>query len=278
MPLRAALALQALLFATPPATSASEPDVEAICATAAGAKFPASGRPAAAEAGDLANCDAEALYYGFGVAADPVRARACAFAQVDAGDHLMFGGSNVLMMLYANGLGVSRALEPAIAVACRASHAPAEREARVKHLTALRAAPGDFDLCDDITSGYMQGMCTAHDERGQAIQRGRRRAALQARIPAPARADFAALERAATAFFGARVEHEVDLSGSGRGAFVIAERSSLEEAFVDLLSRTLSGDGPPPVGPDQYRATDADLNDLYPVSYTHLTLPTKRIV
>ncbi len=252
-------AVQILVLAHPGAGAAGGADVERWCAQVADSRFPAADRPSAAQAAALKGCDAEALYYGIGVPADRVAARACAFAQLDAGDDEVFGGSNVLMMIYANGRGVTRDLDAAMAAACEASQAPAECEARVRHLAAMRERPADFDLCDDITSGYMQGFCEAHAERVRAVARARRRSAAVAKLPEAAREELAALEKAAKAFFEARVANEVDLSGTGRAAFSIAERASLEDGFVEMLERAARGEAPG-AAPRQYREADAALN------------------
>lgn len=255
-------AAQIVALLLPGVGAAKDADVERACARVAGFRFPDADRPSAAEVAALKGCDSEALYYGIGLPADPVKARACAFAQLDAGDEEVFGGSNVLMMIYANGKGVKQDLDAPTAVACQTSHAPAERELSVKHLAAMRAGSADFDLCDDITSGYMQGFCAAHAERVQAVARARRRSAVVAKLPEAPRKELAALGRVAKTFFEARVAHEVDLSGTGRAAFSIAERASLEDGFVEMLERAARGEAPGAT-PRQYQEADSALNAVH---------------
>src|SRR5205085_9792837 len=50
---------------------------QALCRAVAGRDAPAADRPDVATATALRGCDAEALYYGIGVARDAVRARQC---------------------------------------------------------------------------------------------------------------------------------------------------------------------------------------------------------
>ena len=84
------------------------------------ATYPFPHRPTAEQAAALKDCDADKLYYGIGVHFDYVKARHCAFA-ADSQD--------VLMMLYANGLGVPRNYAVAKMAACRAD--ATEIEARL---------------------------------------------------------------------------------------------------------------------------------------------------
>ena len=259
----ARLAVASLLVAcTSGRAAAEDPAVERACADVANVGFRASDRPSAEEVEALSGCDAEALYYGIGREADPAKARACSFVQVDAGDESLFGGSNILMMVYATGKGAKQDLRAATAVACRTSHAPAERQARVRHLLALGSPPLEFDLCDDVTSGFMQGACAAHAERLRDVARARRRSAAAAAFPDAARKELTALEAAAARYFEARVQNEVDLSGTARAALSIAERAALEDGFVELLERAARRD-PPPATAGAFAAADAALNAVY---------------
>ena len=111
-----------------------------------------------------------------------MKARACAYVELAEGDGEVFGRSRVLMMIYATGIGGTQNLNLAIHLACETEGAPAEMEGRVAHLERLKGAKGSkvkFDLCDDVTSGYMSGHCAGHDQRMAAAKRDRalRRAA-----------------------------------------------------------------------------------------------------
>ena len=68
-------------FAEPPAGAA-----EALCARSGDADPPASDQPTPLQRRSLAGCDGEALLYGIGQAADPFRARLCAFVERDEPD------------------------------------------------------------------------------------------------------------------------------------------------------------------------------------------------
>ena len=105
---------------------------KATCRRLRGLTPPASDRPDAATAAALGkSCNAEALYYGIGMPADPVKARQCALIEEDAGkaspyDAGRFGGTAMLMTIYANGVGAARDLDLATALACRVDGAAAE--------------------------------------------------------------------------------------------------------------------------------------------------------
>ena len=57
---------------------------KALCRSVHHREPPASDRPTAAQERGLQGCSSEALYYGIGMPADPVRARQCAFLEMDS--------------------------------------------------------------------------------------------------------------------------------------------------------------------------------------------------
>lgn len=120
------------------------------------ATYPFSHRPTAEQASALKDCDADKLYYGIGVHFDYVKARHCAFAK---------DKQDVLMMLYANGLGVPRNYAVAKMAACRAEALPPEIDARLARLTRMqtgREGPSPkIDICDDAASSHLVARCDA---------------------------------------------------------------------------------------------------------------------
>ncbi len=120
------------------------------------ASYPFSHRPTAEQARALQDCDADKLYYGIGTHFNYLQARHCAFAK-DSHD--------VLMMLYANGLGVPRNYAVAKMAACRAKADPAETEARLARLARMqggREGPSpSIDICDDAASSHLLARCAA---------------------------------------------------------------------------------------------------------------------
>jgi len=120
------------------------------------ATYPFSHRPTAEQAAALKDCDADKLYYGIGVHFDYVKARHCAFAK---------DNHDVLMMLYANGLGVPRNYAVAKMAACRADALPPETDARLARLTRMQTGKDGpspkIDLCDDAAGSHLVARCNA---------------------------------------------------------------------------------------------------------------------
>lgn len=248
-------------IAAPSPAPAAPQDTDTICASKAAIEPPASDAATEAERTALAGCDSEALYYGIGIPKDPVAARKC--AMLERSKQLMYGGEAILMMIYANGQGVPRNDDLATKFACVIGGAPAEIAGRVEHLQQRREdpnAPPDFDLCDDITSGLMMGHCAAHARRVGDVARAARKSAFIASLAPAERAAFDVLDKAAADFFSARVDGEVDLSGTARAMFQIEEEVKLAEDFLAALTSDFS---PPSVTPEAFAAADAELNAIY---------------
>jgi len=210
-----------------------------------------------------AKCDSESLYYGFDGPAQPIKARECAYRELGQG--LPFGGEAILTMVYANGNGAQRNLDLALKFACEMDTiASAEKTYRVEHLEKLKAdgwTGSNFDVCDDITSSYMTGFCEDKKDRIDEAELGSKLQTITVRWRPGDQQALALLERAAKRFFKARSENEVDLSGSMRAAFIIAENARLETSFVADIGRFERGDLPNPHA--DFTAADALLNSLY---------------
>lgn len=244
---------------------------KAICRRLRGLKPAASDRPDAATAAALGkSCNAEALYYGIGMPADPVKARQCAFIEEDAGkaspyDAGRFGGTAMLMTIYANGAGAARDLDLATALACQVEGAAAEFDGRVKHLQKLKAehwSGHDFSFCDDASSGFVGGLCAAHAAAIADVQRSNRLAQLTSAWPTADKSAFAKLRATEQTYVEASGGNEVDLSGTLRSAFVIEHEQKLEDDFARLLTALEAGKTPSTSASD-FRAADAELNAVY---------------
>ena len=118
------------------------------------ATYPFPHRPTAEQAAALKECDADKLYYGIGVHFDYVKARHCAFA-ADSQD--------ILMMLYANGLGVPRNYAVAKMAACRSDATEIEaRLARLARMQTGKEGPSPkIDMCDDAANSHLLSRCAA---------------------------------------------------------------------------------------------------------------------
>jgi uncharacterized protein YecT (DUF1311 family) len=212
---------------------------KAICRQLGGPKPPPADRPTPAQAEALKGCSSEKLYYGVGHQRDYVKARMCAFMEADRADDEVFSGSTILMQLYANGLGVSRDPDLATTYACLIEGAPAEIDARVLHMQALKTKPEHVDYCDDITSGLAAGFCQNRNSHQAAGSRDDRLQAMEARLPPAARALYAPMKKAFDAFVHAHGTGEVDLSGTARAALMIAEQDAVRNQFAKDLDSLL---------------------------------------
>jgi uncharacterized protein YecT (DUF1311 family) len=238
---------------------------QADCARVKEAALPAADQPDGAAKLALAGCRSEDLFYGIGQSPDPQRARLCAYLERSAGDTPLFGGSAILMTIYATGVGARRNPDLAIRFACTLDGAPAEMQGRIAHLQKLKASARKeivFDLCDDITSGFMMGACAAHAQRMEEAKRTARYRAKLAGRTASERAAFAKLRQAARAFFQARSSNEVDLSGTARAEFEVEEDERLEGSFAAFLDKLERGTVRPA---SEAELADADrrLNAVY---------------
>src|SRR5712675_852873 len=96
----------------------SDPGAKQMCASVKDIELPAADRPTPAEEMALAKCVSVDIYYGFGETADPVKARKCAYAEMDRDAKAPIGGKAILMMVYANGNGATRNFDSALKLAC----------------------------------------------------------------------------------------------------------------------------------------------------------------
>lgn len=159
----AALALSLLL-----SLAASAQDEDPVCRELfEKAEEPAADRPTPKEAKKLDGCDSERLYYGERTPENLRRARYCAYVEREGYDLPTISGPAVLMMLYANGLGVERSLELAQRFNCEVGGSVEEVAARRALLDAY--AKGDhakvFDICDGATGGFLKEICDGKAER-----------------------------------------------------------------------------------------------------------------
>ena len=247
-------------------TADDEPPADPRCARLANVPFPAGDRPGDAQRAALAGCDPEDLYYGITSPADPVKARLCAYRDAPADQtNPLDRGKTVLMMIYANGSGAKRNLDLAMRLACELWSAPAELDTRLDHLERLRgerAEQSTFDICDDITSGFMMGSCAAHHQRVEKAKLDRKGKARMAGWSERDHAAWGRLRRTADAFFEARVGGEVDLSGTARAMFQFEAQGRLEEG-LDLLAGKLEAGTLPAATPADFQAADGALNAAY---------------
>lgn len=239
---------------------------KAICREHRAAEPPAVDRPTPAQARALEGCDSEALYYGIGRLADPVKARQCAFleAEAEGGSGDVFSGRTMLMTIYANGVGAARNLDVAIHMACGIDGAPEESHGRVTHLARLRRSHwtgNDFSYCNDVTSGISTGACAEHDALVAESRREVQLAELAARWSPRERQLLGPLREANEAYVEAHGD-EVDLGPMGRDPGLIEDMDSLHAEFFAMVQRLDAGTAPN-YSRERFEAADIALNAAY---------------
>jgi hypothetical protein len=236
--------------------SSAKDEWQKECARVKDVQIPAADRPAAEVLKALANCEAQDIYYEARSNAGWIRARHCAIAQNEPA---------TLMMLYANGRGVARNYDLAIKYACAVDGAPAEMSGRIEHLLELKRSGGGktvFDQCDDMTSGYMAGICASIAESRAARRRDARVKALVAKWPPHHRAALARLQKIFDEYVKLSSDNEVDQSGTARAAFVIEAEAAHRDNFLKTLEAFERGKLPAQDAA-ALQALDRQLNTLY---------------
>jgi uncharacterized protein YecT (DUF1311 family) len=206
------------------------------------------------------NCSASELYYEalHSEGQSPQiwsSVRQCAYTAHDYG---------VLAMLYANGRGVAKDLDLATKFACSTESAIAEMEGRVAHLAEMgrKRDSKEFDLCDDITSGYMQGMCAVVEERQNGKLREARLVNVMKGWSVTQKSALSNLRRKVENFAKHRADDETDLSGTARRALQVESEADELDQFVEDIVVFERGelDSQPSDSP---KVLDARLNQLY---------------
>ena len=236
--------LLALLLATGAAAAAPYPNVYGAppevlrpadwyrqCLRVRNARPPLQHQPAGKEGG---RCDASALYYdtlNMEDAGDAQwrRVRECA---------VRTNAHGVLMMLYANGAGMTPNFDLATKHACSIQSPVNEMKSRVQHVR--RRASGEdraqLDVCDDVASAEMRGQCGAVRERQRDKSRAGQLAALTRSWSAKEQLGLEMAGKAAHYFAQHRVDHETDTgSPAARSLQLESQAAELDSFVADVL-------------------------------------------
>ena len=220
-------------------------------------------------------CNSYKLYSGIGTTVDFEAARKCAWSERLAtqkkleprfGISSVFGGAALLTVLYANGEGVSRDLPKALRLACEAGGAPAEIGGRVKNLES-RLNRGStiepkFQFCDDITSGFMMGFCTAYSSEIEDQTRMEVTQTISRAWTAAQQSAFQLLLSAKEVYAEAHASGEVDLSGTARAMYEIEEANGIRDNFLAALKSFETG-ALPKASSAEATESDTQLNYEY---------------
>jgi hypothetical protein len=221
----------------------SDPGARQICASVAQVELPSADRPSAAEEKALGNCASVDAYFGLGQAVDPIKARKCAYMEIDRGARATLGGPTILMMVYANGKGVPRNYDAALKLACSIGGAPGDAAGRVHQLDRLKKANwnGDtFSICDHSSGRDLYEQCAILQEQFDKAARDQQIETLISAWNARDKKAFHLLWAEARRFFNVQASNAVNLEGT----FEIQEEAALNERFLSTLEQFERGDLP----------------------------------
>jgi uncharacterized protein YecT (DUF1311 family) len=211
----------------------SNEKIKEICSSVKYLTIPSQDLPYDTEKKIFAKCDSDELYFGFKAPSDYVKARHCSIFKHQ---------EDTLIMIYANGKGVEKNIDLAIHFACQFDAAPAEIEGRINHLIKLKEHPNskkDFNICDDITSGYMMGYCASLEQRSENEQQKKHINAFIKTLTISEQKAFQPLQNTSKIYFETRLSNELDRYGSGAIAFRITEEINLNNKMIELLNKTI---------------------------------------
>lgn len=232
------------------------PQTKKLCQTVAHISVPSQNQLDEASKASLKNCDALDLYYGFNAAPDYDKAFQCALMNKDY---------NVLVMAYANGRGVTFNPDLAMHFACMMEDAaPAEMDSRIAHLAQIKEGnkKTSFDICDDITSGYMMDWCSSIDQRLEDVKRNKKINDLVSQWTAQEQLLYQQVRKTAEVYIRDHSMNEIDLSGTARSAFAINAQLNLNQRLFELLQKVNRCETPL-MTIKQYEEMDKQLNNIY---------------
>jgi hypothetical protein len=221
----------------------SDPGAKQMCAAVKVVELPAADRPTPAEEKALAKCVSADLYFGFGQPAHPVKARKCAYAEMDRDAKAPLGGKAMLMMIYANGKGATRNFDVAIKLACSIGGSPGDDAGRVYQLDRLKKqnwVGNNFSVCDHSSGREMYEQCAILSERFDKLERDQKFNDLTASWKSADKKAFHTFMEEANKFFEVQAKNGVDLEGT----FEIQEEIFFKNTLLSTLEAFERGELP----------------------------------
>ncbi len=228
------------------------------CFEAGSAAIPVSDQPTSKERNTFKNSKVDCLSFqtGIGAKQDWVSYRKCVLSQDEI-------DNNTVAEIYANGWGVKRNPQLALALVCHGSSVPAELEGMVNALYSTKddkCLKEDFYFCNYVTSGMNGGFCVANAEATMEKKRELKLLSLTSQWTKTQKNAFAVLQKAANNFFSEHARSEQDMSGTARVQITIAEEARLKDEFIKDIEMFESGQVPKDA---DFAKSDKDLNTLY---------------
>jgi uncharacterized protein YecT (DUF1311 family) len=264
----------------------ADDDIKAKCSTYLRTPVPIGASNLAVRDG-FPDCDSVALYYGNWKTPPNFRAAAvCAWKErafnlsekgqppTDANTPVPFsqiyGGSAILVNIYANGLGVKRNIPLALRFTCEAYRyeSPGDVGGAIRALEDLENKPVPqskkdyFKMCDFQGSTPTSGSCANWDEWATNEERNRTLMALTKEWGPTQLSALAQLRIAAEAYYYDHAGNELNTAGTARAIEAIEELGTYREAFGALIASAEKG-GLPKVSRADLIKTEAVLNRDY---------------
>ena len=242
-------------------TEISDPGAKQICASVQDVELPVADRPTPGEEGALAGCSSVDAYFGFAGPVDPVKARKCAYAEIDRGAKPPLGGKTILMMVYANARGVPRNFDVALKLACTIGGAPGDAAGRVHQLDHLKKAnwTGDnFSICAHSSGHELYEQCAILQERFDKIERDQKLNELTSAWSVRDKKAFHSFMAEAENFFRVQASNGVNLEGT----FEVSEEVFLRNGLLSALEQFERGELPRHSAEEFHRA-EAEENAAY---------------
>ncbi len=242
-------------------TGIFDPSTQALCQQVKDVAVPPSDVPASDEIKNLSGCRSQDFYFGLGADLDPVKARKCAFAEIEHGaNDLDIAGRSILAMIYANAQGVDRNMDLAIKFTCEVKGSPGDVAGNVHELVRYKEAKYNgtgFSFCDHSSGRRLYEQCAALDDRFEKIKREARLTEITKSWSSRDKSAFAALRKAADNFFTDRVTSEFDTATTQ-----VQERALLENDFIAKLEQLERSELPRFSPSDLHKSEDKLKTDL----------------
>ena len=217
------------------------------------------------------DCASIRSYSGIGRKVDYVAARQCAWRerlaqQADLEPRYtaesVFGGSAILMVLYANGDGVDQNKPLAMRFACESELEDQGRDAILALPDEPHVSQKKFVYCDEAFTTFEMNFCAAYQDEITAQKRQDQLDALSSHWPQADRDAFAALEKVSEDYVQAHGAGEVYQGGTIRDLRTDGVEEHQRDEFLAAVRKFESGKFPAGTETDAQKA-DADLNVTY---------------
>jgi hypothetical protein len=238
-----------------------DPGAKQMCATVKDVELPAADRPTPAEERALASCASVDAYFGFGQPADPVKARKCAYAEIDRGSKATMSGKVILIMVYANGNGATRSFDAAMKLACSLGGAPGDDAGRVYQLDRLKKqnwTGNNFNVCDHSSGREMYEQCAILTERFDKIERDQKFNDLISAWKAPEKKAFHAFMAEVDRYVQIQANNGVNLEGT----FEVQEEIFIRRSLLSALEGFEGGELPK-YSAEEFQRAEAEENAAY---------------